>query len=245
MPKLKTKCLWLLLLICLWACEQRNVDELPLTELPQRSVSYVSTDDIPGIMQKVSESLHHRPGTINSANVSVHSDLGTLDLEHILEVVDTLDNAHYTFLVQDENSSPFHFSNLVIKKRANGSIDPPYLLEYSLDSAAADDFVASGFAMDHFTGNVRKRFLTNFYFDTQSQANLEVRSNAANEPCDYDTRYQDGSSTSGGSPNTGTTGQTGGNPPAGGAMTMDCFEGYVLQEVKIRLKVRLLYLLYS
>ncbi len=132
------------------------------------------------------------------------TSIGLMDMENILEVIDTLDNANYTFLVEDDDDNPFTFTNLVIKKRVDDSIDSPYLLDYILDSAYIDDFIASDFSLQHFTGTMRKRFLANFSPTNRNQANLEIRSGTdTREPCDYDVRYTNGTSTSGSNPNGG------------------------------------------
>ena len=129
-------------------------------------------------------------GTANHGNVGL--PFGEVSLEDIFQVIDSLENRNYTFSVDDLDEDPFTFTNLVIKKREDGSIDPPYLLMYEVDSTYQDGFLASGFAMDRFTGVISKRYLQSFSTPQLNTANLGERNTQTNGPCDYDSRASGG-----------------------------------------------------
>jgi hypothetical protein len=192
MKQFKTT-LWTLLgLLLVFGCQRDEQEAVP--DMPQRGTRMVSADDIPLVMTSLSERLNFREGDTQTANTGqVQTGLGVIDLEQIFEVIDTLDNANYTFLVDDEDGDIFTFTNLVVKKREDGSIDPPYLLRYTVDSLHRDEFLQSGLSMEHFTGMISKRFLTNFSSQQESSANLGGEYDAnTTEPCDYDSRATGG-----------------------------------------------------
>lgn len=205
MRNLINKALSLLLILSLYGC---TVDDQPTPIEPlKRSVRYVSSDDIPNILGKLNESLSHLSAQHKSINGGqVSTPWGEIDLNEILEVVDTLQNTNYTFAVSDDDGNPYTFTNLIIKKRESGSIDTPFLLEYKPDSSYINQFIADGFSIENFTGIISRKFLSPPSANNQgSIANLEGRSNI--DQCTDDTHFSGG--------NTSTTITT----PAGDGLT--------------------------
>ncbi len=160
----------------------------------------LSVSEIPDIMNRLHEKFNFKAGDQAGANTDVGSAIGTIHLDKVFEIIDTLGNANYTFSVDDEDDSPYNFTNLIIKKRDGGIIDEPYLLEYTPDSAFVEQFVKSGFAMDQFQGEIRKRYLTNFSANNGNRANLSEGSDPFLDPaiCDVTTSFSGGNATGGG-----------------------------------------------
>ena len=101
--------------------------------------------------------------------------LSNTDFSKIMEVIDSLENTNYTFLVSDNDQNPFTFSNLIIRKEQDGTIESPYLIHYQLDSAFFQKFVESGFSLKDFSGQVTREYLTANIFSTRSSANLQTQ----------------------------------------------------------------------
>ena len=219
----------MLVLLAVLSC--RTEDESPMAPIQKRSAMYVDAETIPSVIGVLNETLNHRPGTINSANHGQGAyEIGAIDMEMIMEVVDTLDNANYTFFVEDGDDNLATFTNLVIRKLENGVIEPPYLLEYKANEETQEDFIMSGLDMTQFSGLVRKRYFNPNVVNDRSQANLDVRSNDSDtEPCDYNSDFSEGSTT--GSPNTGSTGGSTGGGPSGGGWVETCSSWIEIQVV--------------
>lgn len=174
----------------------QNNEPKPEIQL-ERSVNYVSSTEIPSVMNQLNNALGLNNEIKSSSNNGIiTASLGQIELEQIMEVIDTLNNANYTFMVNDEDENPYSFSNLIVKKHTEGDFEAPYLLEYLVDSTHMTEFVASGFSMEKFTGSIFKRYLTNIVYNNDNQANLERRSTTNNPgPCDQITYYNQGAGT--------------------------------------------------
>lgn len=223
----------LIILTVLGSCQK--VETGDVNPIVETKVSKVSMEEIPDVIRVLNETLtHSQLGDRPQANL-LSSDLGAIDLSIIMEVIDTLESKNYTFLIQDDDNDPFTFSNLIIKKRANGSIDYPYLLEYVVDSSRRLDFISSGFAMDGFSGNVSKRYLDSSVSNKKpvSQANLGVRGEITPDggECDRDFEYDDGVNNPGGSGSITDDGGTGNNNQGGGGGTLICWD--VMEPVQV------------
>ena len=185
----------------LYSCQTDDLtDTRPIV---QSEVAIVSSESIPEIISVLNNALNLSMSNDGSGANLASSDIGVVDLNNIMQVIDTLQSKNYTFLIEDSDNDPFTFSNLIIKKRASGTIDYPYLLEYVVDSARRQQFALAGFAMDQFTGTVKKRYLDSSIGagNTLSQANLDVRSEMTpgGGECDRDFEYESGSNYPGGS----------------------------------------------
>jgi len=206
--------------LILFACHTDDASP-ELIQMPgERNIRYVSVNDIPDIMKKLETTIKPELRQGLSAN-HASSAIGSINMSQIMEVLDTVQNTNYTFLINDNDSNPFTFTNLVVKRREDGSVDEPYLLEYQLDSAFRDQFIASGFAMDQFTGTIVKSYLRDFGTNTYS-ANLENRSEITprDSECREETSYVGGTG--------GTSGGVVDDPyPSGGSTggsTLFCYQ---------------------
>lgn len=186
-----------LLLIFVLSCE--NSVPVPEDTFTQRSVKSLSAQEIPNVIAQLNKTLNYRDEIKTSSNSGINTaSFGEIEMDNIIEVIDTLSNANYTFMVNDGDTNPHTFSNLVIKKHASGAFDTPYLLEYEVDSTSMSEFIRSEFSMDNFTGRVYKRYLSNISYNGGNQANLENRSNTNSPgPCDLVTTYTNGNTGTG------------------------------------------------
>jgi len=135
--------------------------------------STVTAEDIPDVVDALNQAINFGASQGSTANLDhVTTPFGEVSMEDIFQVIDSLDNRNYTFKVDDRDNDPFTFTNLVLKKREDGSIDPPYLMVYETDSLHKEVFKSSGFAMNRFTGLIHKRYLQDFSSPQRNTANL-------------------------------------------------------------------------
>tara|TARA_A100000171_G_scaffold44060_1_gene46570 strand:- start:1577 stop:3490 length:1914 start_codon:yes stop_codon:yes gene_type:complete len=189
----------ILLLFVAFGCQ---TDDLEVQPNPSEiSLSYVSADDIPDVMDQLGQKLNFSKDTRGSSNSGqALTSIGKINIENIFQVIDTLNNTNYTFLVEkDIRDRSFSFTNLVIKKKEDGTYDSPYLLTYTPGKEALPAFIESGFDMKSFTGTVQKRYVNKVYSGTSNQANLESSSDPypGDQPCPGE-QYSGGSTGGGG-----------------------------------------------
>lgn len=197
-------------------------DEAPMTKTQERIVSFVDKSTIPDVMDQLGRTVESRIEKRTSANIA-SSSIGSINLDRIMKVIDTLKNTNYTFLVDDGDNDPFTFTNMLVKKREDESLDYPYLLEYTVDSAFREEFVSNGFAMDHFTGTILKRYLQGFS-KGEFSANLEKIGEVTpnDSECNRQTDYNGGTGgTNGGVVDSGNADN--GNSSDGGS-TLFCYQ---------------------
>lgn len=221
------------LLVCLTffiiitACKDSDKDEQPLLE----PINFVSHNDIPEVMSTFYEKFNLGPGAIQKGSIETDNKYD-IDVEAILEVVDSLENKNYTFRVDDKDNDVFTFTNLVIKKRESGVIDEPYFLEYIVDKEAKQEFVRANFSMAAFRGIFTKRYVNGTYANSnyKAQANLDQKSLSDPEvgsdlgPCDQVYDYMsDGGNLSGDGNGGIITGDYSGFT-GGGVRTLVCFD---------------------
>ncbi|MGW8122669.1 hypothetical protein ACV07N_08405 [Roseivirga echinicomitans] len=216
----------ILLLFVAFGCQTSDIETVP--EIPKMKAQYKNPDALPEVMSQLNSALKTNLGdNRGSANTDqVITSIGKISIDRIFEVIDTVNNSNYTFLVEDEDNNPFTFTNLVLKKRQDGDWDMPYLIDYKVDSAEIPQFIESGFSMANFTGTTTKRFLKDFSFGPRSSANLEQRARVSDpSQCDQQTGYEGGNS--GGSPDNPPNNE----PPSGGGYTSFCY--HYIEEIEV------------
>ena len=156
--------------LTVFSCQIDDVE--PQQVLRESTYKQVKADEIPEVIDAINQALSFSSERLYLSN-SVERSAGQIRMDRIMEMIDTLDNLNYTFKVNDGDQNPFTFSNLVVKKRADGTIDAPLLYKYRLDSAHRESFVNGGFSMENFVGTVEKEFLKEFEGNRgRSSANL-------------------------------------------------------------------------
>ncbi|MCK5402322.1 MAG: hypothetical protein KAJ28_11870, partial [Flavobacteriaceae bacterium] len=177
----------------------------------------VSLSEIPGIKNyintKISEGVFNKTGELNQA---------VFDTDNILEVIDTLNNANYSFRFTLPNSSIGKFYNLVVGQTPTGELITPFVLKYECDASHIDQYIANDFDFSFFKGTIALHKYTDFfgegYFSKVDETVVcppEYDDVGDPIPCDTTPINGGGSggggSTGDGSGDTGSTGSTGGS----------------------------------
>ena len=170
----------------------------------------VSLTEIPIINKKFQSIINGNSRTrINNTNEAI------FDYDNILEVIDTLNNANYSFQFRYKDTPISEFYNLVIGKTAAGETTEPFVLKYICDESQIDQFVNSDFNFSNFKGSVSLHKYTDYFQEGQfSKIAGETCPPDVDEfgdPIPCETQPIDGSGGGGGS----TTGNGTGNPSGG------------------------------
>ncbi len=216
--KLFTKFLLLFFTLTFITCEKNNLlfdSQIEIIGKSLYKVKTVKLSEIPKvrdfIIGKTSTNLFSRT-TINGA---------IFDDDNILEVIDTLSNANYTFRFTYPDTPIGEFYNLVVGKTPNGELKTPFVLKYICDSAYISEFVENDFDFHFFKGTISVHKYTDFFeqgsifgkttsnnsTNTDTNCPPEYDENGDSIPCD--TANIDGSGTTSG-------GGNGDGDPSGG-----------------------------
>ena len=160
-------------------------DTHPIIEEEPSQIHDVQPSDIPLVMEKLNEELQLVKDDYSANSESLNSIVGKIKFDEILQVIDTLGNANYTFKVEDEDNNPFTFTNLIVKEWVDGYVQTPYLLHYKMDSSFIPQYISSGFSLEGFTGQISQELIgVDYVNNTGSNANLNAKYNAnGSDPC--------------------------------------------------------------
>ncbi len=139
-------------LLLVFSC--RTDDAIPQLPSSPSLVNYVTPGDIPNVMRKLRHSIQLDAGENFTANTGASSSVGTIGFDEILQVLDTLNNANYTFKVNDRDDNPMTFTNLIVREWVDGAVQTPYLMKYEMDSAFFFDYVLGKRTFEEFEGKI-------------------------------------------------------------------------------------------
>lgn len=171
-----------LLIVSLLGCTHHELN--PVQEVESSRVSFVNSSEIPNIFNKVNQVHSSRYSASQGWNST-----NALNLDSILQVIDTLDNTNYTISVLDNDHDPYTFTNLIINKDEHGNIGSPYLLEYAIDDSYKSQFLRDGFSLKNFTGQITKRNITEVSQDGYSKSDISLSGSSSIEDCSSETYY--------------------------------------------------------
>lgn len=77
------------------------------------------------------------------------------DQDHVLEVIDTLQNTNYSLRFTYPDTPPGEFYNLVIGRTPEGVLKTPFVLKYTCDDNFLEDYIAHDFNMYYFKGKLK------------------------------------------------------------------------------------------
>jgi hypothetical protein len=178
----------ILLLLIAFSCQTDDFKTDVIPDSPKSKVNFLSADDIPLVLEKISTPLGIR--SISGASNQSNSLVGIIRMDEIMQVIDTLGNENYTFSIDDQDNNHLTFSNLIVPMAVNGDRDP-FLMKYEMDSSYFPHYIKHGFSIQTFKGKITRQFINGGANDRRGSAALENRS-INSDGCDPDT-YFDGS----------------------------------------------------
>ena len=203
--------------VLLWNCKKEDFESNVEISKSSFAQKFVTLSDIPKVKQFLPQKLKN---IYQSKTITENEAI--FDEGNILEVIDTLNNANYSFSFIVPTAPKGQFFNLIISKNKYGEMQTPFILKYTCDKASVDEFVANNHNINYFRGTISLHkytdyFEKNYFSKTTNHDCTEFDQFGDPIPCDINP--VDGTSTGGGSGvdlGGSGTGTTSGNPTGGG-----------------------------
>ena len=146
--------------LLLTTCEKDTLLESSQTEIEVKSqykVKRVKLSQIP----KVRDFLIGKTNTNLFSRTTINGAI--FDDDNILEVIDTLSNANYTFRFTYPDTPLGEFYNLIVGKTPEGENKTPYVLKYVCDDVYLDNYMENNFDFHFFKGTISRHKYTDFF----------------------------------------------------------------------------------
>lgn len=198
--------------LLLWNCEKEEFrGHIVLDETASNYHSRtIALDDIYDVKKYLDNLLPQ-----NSSNKSSEIEGAIFDQDHVLEVIDTLQNTNYSLRFTYPDTPPGEFYNLVIGRTPEGVLKTPFVLKYTCDNNFLEDYIAHDFNMYYFKGMVKMHVYTDFFSVdafSRTTGSCPPELDAVGDPVACEQAPIDGSDTSGGGGDGGNYGNPNSNP---------------------------------
>ena len=199
--------------LLLWNCEKEDMKaSIVLQELDDKYHSRTITlDDIYDV-KKYLDDLMPQQRDINKTS---EVEGAIFDEDHVLEVIDTLQNTNYSLRFTYPDTPQGEFYNLVIGRTPEGVLKTPFVLKYTCDDNFLEDYIAHDFNMYYFKGMVKTHVYTDFFSVdafSRTTGSCPPELDAVGDPVACEQAPIDGSDTSGGGGDGGNYGNPNSNP---------------------------------
>lgn len=198
--------------LLLWNCEKEEFrGHIVLDETASNYHSRtIALDDIYDVKKYLDNLLPQ-----NSSNKSSEIEGAIFDQDHVLEVIDTLQNTNYSLRFTYPETPPGEFYNLVIGRTPEGVLKTPFVLKYTCDDNFLEDYIAHDFNMYYFKGMVKRYVYTDFFSVdafSRTTGSCPPELDAVGDPVACEQAPIDGSDSSGGGEDGGNYGNPNSNP---------------------------------
>ena len=131
-------------------------DQLGLTEQSLKKKAYktrsISSAEIPNILALI----NNKTKSAFTKNKSATTNYGSLDLDAIMEVVDTIGATNYSFRITNIEDDGFSLYNLVVHTDEYGNVKTPYIIKYTMEESFANAYYNGTKLFDEFTGVISR-----------------------------------------------------------------------------------------
>ena len=198
--------------LLLWNCEKEEFrGHIVLDETASNYHSRtIALDDIYDV-KKYLDNLLPQSGINKTSEV----EGAIFDQDHVLEVIDTLQNTNYSLRFTYPDTPLGEFYNLVIGRTPEGVLKTPFVLKYTCDDNFLEDYIAHDFNMYYFKGMVKMHVYTDFFSVdafSRTTGSCPPELDAVGDPVACEQAPIDGSDTSGGGGDGGNYGNPNSNP---------------------------------
>jgi hypothetical protein len=198
--------------LLLWNCEKEEFrGHIVLDETASNYHSRtIALDDIYDV-KKYLDNLLPQSGINKTSEI----EGAIFDQDHVLEVIDTLQNTNYSLRFTYPETPPGEFYNLVIGRTPEGVLKTLFVLKYTCDDNFLEDYIAHDFNMYYFKGMVKMHVYTDFFSVdafSRTTGSCPPELDAVGDPVACEQAPIDGSDTSGGGGDGGNYGNPNSNP---------------------------------
>lgn len=132
-------------------------DTAPIQEIEEisennLSINYVSGDKIPNIINLLGADNGASSKSNSSKSNTISARFGTISIESVLEVIDTLGNENYSFTLVPKTPKPNSIFNLVVN--ASNGATKMAIMEYRMAPDFAQDYFNGSKTLAEFTGSI-------------------------------------------------------------------------------------------
>lgn len=204
--KLITKSLsskaWLLMLGLVFAglsCQKEDFEPL---EEPRSTLRRIVTHaDIPGVVTTLREKMGMpEEATLFSANRGESESLLSIDWDRIKQLIDTTGRETYAFGINDTETDPHVFYNLIFRYSENKEAHQPFILKYTMDEDFLSEYLQTN-SLEDFRGKVQKILLKDPLSNNHLQGRAALGGDeggiTVGEPCPNETPVNGGGNDSG------------------------------------------------
>ena len=147
--------------LLLWNCEKEDMKaSIVLQELDDKYHSRTITlDDIYDVKKHLDDLMPQQ----RDINKTSEVEGAIFDEDHVLEVIDTLQNTNYSLRFTYPDTPLGEFYNLVIGRTPEGVLKTPFVLKYKCDNNFLENYIAHDFDIHYFEGMVKMHVYTDFF----------------------------------------------------------------------------------
>lgn len=178
--------------LVLFNCEQEDDSIKPEPTFDYENPFYqqqiVNLSEIPEIERSIRSTY---PSIFRNTNISNSTASSTsasnttiIDVDHILEIVDTLNNKNYSIRFRFNDTPLSEFYNLVIGKDTLGFTTEPFVLKYKCDASQLDQYISNDFDFSYFKGTMELHKYTDYF--QEGSLTTTIGGDEINCPKDFD-----------------------------------------------------------
>ena len=116
----------------MWNCEKEEISHIEQVLSTEKFHSRrISGSEIPNIINLINKETKNVLTTKSSSS----TNYGELDLEDIVEVIDTIGNTNYSFRISNIDDDGLSLYNLIVHTDDDDGIDTPYIIKYTMEES--------------------------------------------------------------------------------------------------------------
>jgi len=148
--------------LLLWNCEKEKIYiETSQQTILEKQINYLTTNEFDtDILSKIQTRTGFKIlSDYQDKNANYQN---SLDLENIIQVIDTLGNTNYTLRLNVKDNDRATFYNLTVNQNTERNEPLMFVYKYIADENHLNDFIQNGYNFQKFTGKVFKYNIDNF-----------------------------------------------------------------------------------
>ncbi len=189
----------------LWNCEKEEISHIEqVLSIEKFHSRRISGSEIPNIIGLINKETKNVLTTKSSSS----TNYGELDIEDIVEVIDTIGNTNYSFRISNIDDDGLSVYNLVVHTDDDGNTNTPYVVKYTMEEDFANAYYTNTKDFGEFTGTISRYTIDAFLSSHSTKYAKDTP--ILDCPCD-ETSVENGGTNTGGTGNSGS----GSNDPDG------------------------------
>lgn len=160
--------------LLLWNCSN---EDSPINFIEQnnnyRQVNFLSEKELPtsvlSFLDKKVSQFKNKISKRSEANTI------TIELDEIMQVIDTIGNVNYTFRINLNDDDPTTFYNLTVNENTQGEENISYVVKYNIDQSALQQWQDNNHDFAYFTGTVYRYNVDDFFNGNTESSRVNIK----------------------------------------------------------------------